>query len=45
MSKQCEKIDESAKIVMKENEESWTKPIKNVPIAHFYKKFNKNTKK
>ena len=44
VQKQYGKINEHAKVVMREKEEGWTKPIKWVPIARFYKKYNKTMK-
>ena len=45
MQKQHGQINENAKVVTREKEEGWIKPIKCTPIAHFCKKFNKNNEK
>ena len=39
------KSNENAKVVMRENEEGWIKPMKHAPITHFCKKCNKKNEK
>ena len=44
-AKKHRKSNENLKVVMREKEEGWIKPMKYAPIAHFCKKCNKKNEK